>query len=352
VILNVWVVSALFLAAVGAVLAAGAAVTALRDLADRGGAAAAERAPLLLLIVVVLLLVRALAWPHFYLLLESFVPALAPQGVMCVYGVTRVAPGLVLALQWLKPAVVALLAAWWILVMIDQRTEGALRDQRAEDAPRDQRNEGAPLRRLRSVAIVPLALLALAECAIEGIYLASDKLGRPVTCCSQPADLTGRAIAASPSPLALAGFDTAEKTLAAYALLNVVVVALAFVLARRRAAARAPHAPLAPLAAIALVVLACANLVVAQWAWLDAVAPRVLGLPYHHCLYEVVTRAPAMGLAAILTIGGNLAAAGAPLLRLLRRRAPAAVDDVTRALLRFAALALASALLVVAVHLV
>jgi hypothetical protein len=336
VILNVWVVSALFLAAVGGVLAVGAAVTALRSLAGRDAEAASDRAHLLALIVAVLALVRAVAWPHFYLLLESFVPALAPYGAMCTLGVTRVQPGMVLALQWLKPVVLALLAGWWILTLVDQHAEAA------------------PFQRLRALAIVPIALLALAECATEATYLASDKLGRPVTCCSQPDDLSGRAIASERSPLALAGFAAPEQTLAAYGLLNAAVVALALLWSRDSGAPRAPARGTwaGVVAPFALAALALVNLVVAQWTWLDAVAPRVLGLPYHHCIYEVVTRAPAMGLAAVLTIAGNLAAVGAPLLLTARRRAPAAVDLLARRLLRGSAGALLSALLVVAIHLI
>jgi hypothetical protein len=331
VILNVWMVSALFLAGVGALLALGAAAAALRFLAARprdSRELAGERAHLLVLLVAVLALVRALAWPHFYLLLESCVAPLAPYGVMCTYGVTRVQPGLVLALQWLKPAVLFLLVAWWIVARVDARTEGA------------------PFERARALVLVPLALLALAECALEAIYLFSDKLGHPVTCCTQPADLAGRQLPTARSPLALAGFDSPAGTLAVYAGATAAVVALALLQARAAVPARSP------MARLALVALALANLAVTQWAWLDAVAPRVLGLPYHHCVYELLTRAPAMGVAALLTIAGNLAAAGAPLLAALRRRAAAAVDPAVRRLLRVAALALASALLVVAIHLV
>lgn len=331
-ILNVWMVSALFLAGVGALLATIAAAAGVRTLIDGArpvaGAEHGERGHLLVLLVAVLALVRALAWPHFYLLLESEVAPLASYGVMCTYGVTRIQPELVLALQWLKPAVVAGLVLWSLVARIDARTEGA------------------PFTRARALAIVPLALLALAECATEAAYVFSDKLGHPVTCCTQASDLPGRQLPSVASPLALAGFDSPAKTLALYGLLNVVVI----VLALRQASAASPLRSLA--ARVALVVLPPAGLVLSQWAWLDAVAPRVLGLPYHHCVYELLTRTPALGLAALLTIAGHLAALAAPALLTLRRRAAAAVDDALRRLLRFAALALTSVLLVVAIHLI
>ena len=34
------------------------------------------------------------------------------------------------------------------------------------------------------------------------------------------------------------------------------------------------------------------------------VAPRVLALPYHHCVYELLTDTPAMGLAGAMTLAG------------------------------------------------
>src|SRR5262249_18402297 len=147
-------------------------------------------------------LVRALAWPHFYLLLESYVPALAPQGVMCAYGVTRVQPELVHALQWAKPALLVLLGAWFVLALVDRRS----------DAP--------TFRRLRLVASVPLALLALGECALEAAWLFSDKLEHEVSCCTQLADLVTGRVSQNVSPLALAGLDAPWKTFTAYFVLG------------------------------------------------------------------------------------------------------------------------------------
>jgi len=360
-ILNVWTVTAFFLASVGSVLALAMAVAGARTIAAamaRDVERASDRGHLLVLVVATLGLVRALAWPHFYGVLESYVPTLAPQGVMCAYGVTRVQPELVLALQWAKPVVLALLGAWLVLVVVDRRS----------DVPSFQR--------LLLIASVPLALLALGECALEAAWLASDQMDHEVSCCTQLADLVGGSVSRNVSPLALAGFDAPWKTLAAYFVLGGFVAAAALVLARtparppepdvRRAAAgavppteslvaaRARPLP-AALRRVAVALLALAFLVVAQWTWLDAVAPRVLGLPYHHCLYEVVTRAPMMGVAALATIAGGAALALAAALSFARGATPdasATIAEVARRLERAAGLALAASLLIVVVHVV
>ena len=64
------------------------------------------------------------------------------------------------------------------------------------------------------------------------------------------------------------------------------------------------------------------NLVATQWAWVDVLAPRVLRLPYHHCVYELITGTPALGLAALLAIAGSAGLSGPLALLAWRRRAP------------------------------
>jgi hypothetical protein len=322
VILNVFTVTGIFLAATGAVLALVAVAVAVRVLAARDREAAADRLHLLTLIVAVLALVRAIAWPHFYYMLESWVPALAPQGVMCAYGVTRLRPEMVAALEWGKPALLALLAGWWALAWIERRA-------------------GRPLfGRTRAAAAIPLALLAAGDCVLGVAWIAADKLEQPVTCCSQSAGPGSVPIASSTLPFARGGAAALEVAL--YVALGLLAAALAW----RRSRATAGRAPWSWLVAA----LALAHLYFAGGAWLDAVAPRVLGLPYHHCVYEVVTRAPAMGLAAALTIAGSVGLLGAALLGFVRRCAPDAVDSVTRSIERGSAHALLGALAIVAVH--
>ena len=93
-----------------------------------------------------------------------------------------------------------------------------------------------------------------------------------------------------------------------------------------------------------------ANLFVTHWCWIDVVAPRVLQLPYHHCLYELITDFPAFSIAALLTVLGNGGLVWPLLLGVWRRRAPDVVAALQRRVYALCAVALASAALIVAVH--
>ena len=324
---NVWAVAALFLAGVGALLSATAATLALRGLrpgSARGqGELEEDRAHLLGLVVAVLLGARFLAWPLFYFLLKSLVPELAPFGVMCTFGVTRIQPGLVLALQWIKPLSLAALAYWCLLMLVDRRAAAPL------------------LRGSRFVLAVPLAALVAAECALEVVYVTSEKAGLPITCCSQFSEVgppPARFLLATPTARPAAVWTT-------YAL-TTLAVAVAAALLARHVRRKGPNRP----GAVGIALLAPAGLAVAGGAWHAVVAPRVLELPYHHCVYELVTDLPVMGLAAGLTVGGFAALLWPLGLEPWCKRAPEAVAEVQGDACSMAALALVSGLFIVAVH--
>src|SRR5579885_2571782 len=97
------------------------------------GPSSEDRLHLLLLLAGVMLWLNVLSWPTFYLLLQSYVPEW--PGVMCIYGVTRIGTGslgfsrflppLVTALEMLKPGLVFLSGAWFVLYRINRRTDNA-----------------------------------------------------------------------------------------------------------------------------------------------------------------------------------------------------------------------------------
>jgi hypothetical protein len=293
-ILNVWSVTTAFLAGISALLALAVGALAVRfGLAGRGRARVASgaaqtgeeserRARLLLLLVAVLGLVRLVAWPELYLLLTSYVPELAPFGVMCAYGVTRVHPTQVLLLQVLGPALLWGIGLWCALAFADRGGRSGL----------------APIAWLAFA----LAALALAVSGLELTYVFSEKLGRTVTCCTGADALGGSARADLVSPLQSFGVVSARASLALFLAGNGVVIAFAWLLRGRLGRLRRSRASLL-LAALAL--LAAANLGLTAGAWLDAIAPRLLGLPHHHCVYELVSGSPDLALAAALAIAGN-----------------------------------------------
>ena len=94
----------------------------------------------------------------------------------------------------------------------------------------------------------------------------------------------------------------------------------------------------------ALVAAAPVGLCVSYAFWRDVLAPRVLGLPYHRCVHELLTDTVALGPAALMT----LAATACTLCTPLAHGAPA----LSARLFRAATLGHASALVLVAAHLV
>jgi hypothetical protein len=335
VILNPWTVSSLFLSVVGLALAASALAVVLRGAGaarantKRAASEAAEdRGHLLVIVVAVLALVRLIAWPQFYLLLKSYVPELAPFGVMCAFGVTRIEPTLVAAIELSKPLALFGFGFWWLIVLLERRADQA------------------GFARARNRVAVALALCAAGECALEIVYVLRDKVGHPVTCCTQFLD-TAAANGAGSAAAAESGF--LGGSLALYCAVNALAVGLAI------AASRAPQTRSrwrAPLTALALAVLAVANLCVTYATWVAVVAPRVLGLPYHHCMYELLTDTPALGLAAVLACAGGACAIWPLGLALFKSRAPEVVERLQSSVYAAAALATASSVFTVLVHVV
>jgi len=317
---------AFFLAGVGAMLAAAVAVLAARSLLlwsknqdPAGRDAMADRAHLLLLCIVVLGTVRFVAWPYFYFLLKSWVDDLAPNGVMCAYGVARLAPRLTLSLEVLKPLVLLGVGLWLLCERVDRRSKTA------------------PLLLMRLAVAVPISLLALVECGVEIAFILSDKLGRQVTCCSQLLD-----IERAPTPSFSGSPGSPTLVLSAYAILNLVAIATALLVSRRAAGW---------LATVLVAVGGAANLAVTRWVWAFALAPVVLEMPYHHCVYELLTDTPALGFAAALAVAGNGGLLLPLGLQIARARALETTTRLQGAVYRVCAVALASELLIVLVHL-
>jgi hypothetical protein len=281
------VVAALRLALAPAVV--GLAVAALRRWRAAADPAAREVAepPFYLAVALagLLLALDVLAWPLFYLLLQSYVPQW--PGVMCVYGVTRVGAGsvgparflppLLAALQGAKPLLVFVSGGWLVIHLVNRETRTA------------------PLTG-RVLGILLLAgVLAGADAAAELAYLLNPKreVFLSAGCCAAGFDDEhdpGRFL-----PPGLLGADAAAWLYPAYYAGNAAAVLV--LLAAARACGRRPAAIWAP----ALAATAAGGLAVNAVFLTEAAAPALLHQPGHHCPYDLVAAAPA-GVAA--TIGG------------------------------------------------
>jgi hypothetical protein len=249
-----------------------------------------DRGYLLLLLAWLLLVLNVAAWPIFYLLLQSYVPEW--PGVMCIYGVTRIGTGslgisrflptLVKALELLKPGLVFLSGAWFVLYLVNRRTHTA------------------PLTGRVLALLVVVGFLAVADAAAEVTYLGIPKreVFLSAGCCTGA--LGSQEDASRFLPRGLVG-EGAEPWLcwAFYAVnLGMVLVLWACKRVCRR------HLPVKWL--LSLLGGSGLSVVVSTVFLVDVAAPRLLAnfLPHHHCPYDLVPQAPVSVAAMAIFLGG------------------------------------------------
>jgi len=239
---------------------------------------------LLLLSATLLLGLNLVAWPLFYALLQSYVPQW--PGVMCIYGVTQIGsgslgpsrflPGL---LQWLqagKPLVVFASGAWFALYLANRRL------------PKSE------LLRPTLLLMILFALVSVVDAALEGAYLLIPKSEHflDVGCCTTA--LTAEARFAPVDGLAESQRSWVNV---AYYGLN-VSLPVGLLACRFRVQGKWLMLPL-------LAVLATLPV---NWVYLvDTAAPSILGLPYHHCPYDLLPQAPEAVLGVALFFLGAFA---------------------------------------------
>ena len=237
-----------------------------RRSADLEGRKALEdRCYLLFMLSGLLVILNVISWPLLYLLLQSYVPQW--PGVMCIYGVTKIGTGaagpsrflppLLATLQAMKPALVFLSGAWFVLYLVNRGTQTA------------------PLTGRVLLALLAAGLLAAADAGSEIAYIAIPKKDEPAYegCCTEAFDsASGVSRFLPPAP---AGTDRGPWLYGAYYAVNGgMALALAVAGLRRR---------LAPVWLAPLLLGAAASVAVIFVFLLDAAAPRLLHLPYHHC---------------------------------------------------------------------
>lgn len=264
-----------------------------------------NRGYLFLLLAGLLLVLNVVAWPIFYMLLQSYVPEW--PGVMCIYGVTRIGTGsisisrflppLVTALQVLKPGLVFLSGAWFVLYLVNRRTYTA------------------PLTGRVLALLLAAGFLAVADAAAEVAYLAIPKkeVFLSAGCCTGA--FNSEEDASRFLPRGLAGEGAEPWLYGAFYTVQMGMI-LALWSCERACRRRLPLAWLGPLLGGAAL-----SLIVGAMFLVDVAAPRLLHLPYHHCPYDLVTKAPASVAAAAIFLGGCFCVGWASLAGWLGRHA-------------------------------
>lgn len=245
-----------------------------------------DRVYLLGLIASVLVVLDVAAWPLFYLLLDSYVPHW--QGVMCIYGVTQVGqgsigssrhlPGLVAAIEYLRPAVMFASGTWLLFYLLNRRTVTA------------------PLTPRMLMAMLAMGALVLVDASAEAAYLVIPKVEQhlSVGCCSAANSLRDGSSLAD----YVGGRESATWIAGAVLGATTLLAGVMAYLPSRR------HSRLMLLAlAAGSGVTFCAG----AWLLREVAAPRLLGLPQHQCVYCLFTHVPESIITALFLVLGAFA---------------------------------------------
>jgi hypothetical protein len=240
-----------------------------------GRSALEDRCYLVFLLASLLVGLNLASWPLLYLLLQSYVPEW--PGVMCIYGVTQIGkgtlgssrflPDLLRFLQLTKPLIVFAGGAWFVLYLLNRRTPSA------------------PLLNRLFVVLLPLGALAVADAAAELAYVAIPKkeVLPPAGCCILAAEEESATRFVPPLLVSDAG---RPWLYGAYYGANLGLILALFAFTCRRSASPGSLG-LAVLLLGGLVVLATSGLFLVEVA-----SPALLHLPYHHCPYDLIPKAP------------------------------------------------------------
>jgi hypothetical protein len=261
------------------------------------------RGALLFLLAFLLLGLNVASWPLLYLLLQSYIPQW--PGVVCIYGVMQVGTGsvgssrflpvLVKTLQGMKPALVFVGGAWFVLYALNRRTASG------------------PLRGRLLAVLVLLELLAGVDALVELTYLAIPKKEEFLSagCCTTVSASGLRTEGFLPEGL-LKPSDRAWVW-AGYFAGNLSMV-LALAACTRWLGRDRPLSWLAP-----LVVGGVLAVPVSALFLIEIAAPRLLHRPNHHCPYDLFPEVPGAVLSIVLFVGASFAVGWAAVGRWLAR---------------------------------
>ncbi len=338
-IVNKYSVLSLFVDSLGLALAAVLAITASwaarrirRTHAELDASRAEQSIHLATLVATVCLAILVIGWPLLYAMLDSFVPEI--PGAMCIYGVTKVMPVANALVQAARPVLIFLLGAWLLLESM-------------------HRQSGLPERRSRGmIALAVLAGLLAAGQGTEIYYIVKVDSLNPVSCCCCGAGSAKLQPATYYLPWDQAG-GTGRTIIGGLFFAGLPLLAVWMLIEARRGARRSKRLAWAESALLLVAAVGLGS--VALLALAEVLAPLLMRLPFHHCLYCLLFNGRAPDAPLIM---GNLAvgifAAGwaAVLQAALRSESPAAAAwHWHRRLCRIGAATLTASALMVAIHL-
>ncbi len=248
-----------------------------------------DQSYLLMVLVIWLVSLNVLSWPLLYWLLQSYVPEW--PDVMCIYGVTKIGtgslgtsrhlPGVIGAVQLLKPLVMFLCGSWFVTHWLNRKTAN-----------------GVLLRQVLACSLF-VGLASIADSSLEASYvLIPKRVDLPsVGCCT----MLGRAQGSEVFGSTWREENGHAWLSHAYYAVNVLMIAA---LTRHLSQVRTQATILS------LGSLMIGGIVAAAVSFLflhEIAAPQILHLPDHHCAYDLISRAPESVVGIALFLFGSLA---------------------------------------------
>ncbi|MGO9109662.1 MAG: hypothetical protein ACLP9L_10545 [Thermoguttaceae bacterium] len=338
-IINKYSVLSLFVGSLSLALAAVLAITALwsagrirRGHGELDASRAEQSIHLATLVAIVSLAILVIGWPLLYAMLDSFVPEI--PGAMCIYGVTKVMPAASALVQAARPALILLLGAWLLLESV-------------------RRQSGLPARRSRGMIALALfaGLLAFSQ-GTEIYYIVKLDSLNEVSCCCSGGSSAKLQPAAYYLPWAQAGWAN-RAVVSTLFFAGTPLLAVWLLVQAGRGPRRSQRLACAESALLLAAAVGIAS--AALFAFSEVLAPLLMRLPFHHCLYCLLFngRAPdAPLIVANMAVGSFMAGWAAVLQAALQTESPGAVAwRWHRRLCRMGAATLGATVLMVVIHL-
>ncbi|WP_295101269.1 hypothetical protein [uncultured Candidatus Kuenenia sp.] len=267
-IINIYTIIMLFIAAVSLSLGGVLLFTTLRAILAFDALVPLEsktkyeqKGYLIFLIACVVIGIRMLAWPWFYFMLQSFVPEV--PGAMCIFGVTQILPATAAFLQIIKPISFFIMGGWIFCYYADKA------------------HPTSPFTRKILLFLIPICVILFVDSGADVYYLLSMKPLISVSCCATFFDVPLRPSAMIPQAIFGENFDKALFLL--YYSINIILIILLFLSLSKR------WRHLIPVSDKTLLYLQSGtgllNIPVTLLSFIEIIAPKLMQLPFHHCLY-------------------------------------------------------------------
>ena len=232
-----------------------------------------------------MLVIRLFSYPFFYLVMASFVGKV--DGAMCIYGATKLFPGLTLFLEVIKPLLFFLGGVWIMLFGLERMNQGGL---------------GQADRPAATMLILLLgcAGLTLVEAGGSIVLWLRASAELAVSCCTTITDIPSRFTVWIPE--AILGPDFVKPLWYGYFGFNGLMLLLGGVGWFRVSRGKAGVLMFTLLSCLAI---CCGGITLL--AMIELVAPGLMGLSFHHCIYcfvqDVLDGALILGLVMFGTFG-------------------------------------------------